>query len=55
MPHPVPRIRLRRDARGQTLAEYSLLVGLIAIVVAVALPLLGTSVSGMIARFASAL
>jgi Flp pilus assembly pilin Flp len=48
-----PRISLS-DERAQTLAEYSLLVALIAIVVAVTLPTLGSQVASMFSRFAAA-
>lgn len=41
--------------RGQTLTEYSLLVALIAIVVAVVLPTLGGDIASMFSRFAAAL
>lgn len=55
MPHTHLRIPLSLSAeRGQTLAEYSLLVALIAIVVAVALPTLGSQIATMFSRFAAA-
>jgi len=43
------------DELGQTLSEYSILVGAIAIVVAVALPLLGASVKGLFSGAVQAL
>lgn len=56
---PVPHTHLRNplppsDERGQTLAEYSLLVALIAIVVAVVLPTLGSQIAAMFSQFAAA-
>jgi Flp pilus assembly pilin Flp len=38
-----------RDDSGQTMAEYSLVVGLIAVVVAVALPFVGSAVAQLYA------
>lgn len=42
------------DERAQTLAEYSLLVALIAIVVAVVLPTLGSQIAGLFSQFTAA-
>jgi len=43
------------DELGQTLSEYSILVSAIAIVVAVAIPILGASVKGMFSAAVQAL
>jgi Flp pilus assembly pilin Flp len=43
------RRQLTLDDSGQTLSEYSLVVGLIAIVVAIALPFVGAAVSQLYA------
>jgi len=51
---PVSRRHLVHDELGQTFAEYALLVGGIAIVVAVFVPLIGTTVSGFFSSVAQA-
>jgi Flp pilus assembly pilin Flp len=53
MPHPYRRTYLHHE-HGQTLAEYAILVGGIAVVVAVAIPLVGTAVTGFFTAFVSA-
>jgi Flp pilus assembly pilin Flp len=47
MPHTHSRPLHIRDDHGQTMAEYAFLISLIAAVVALSLPLLGTSISGL--------
>lgn len=49
-PHP-PKARRQL---GQTVAEYAILISGIAIVVAVAIPLLGSAVKGLFNAFTSA-
>lgn len=47
-------VRLR-DERGQALAEYGLILGLIAVVAIIALTLMGTLISGKLGEITSAL
>ena len=47
-------VNLFRREEGQDLAEYAILIGLIAIVVMVAVVLLGTNLSGLFSRMGSA-
>ena len=54
MPPQHPHTPQLRDQRGQTLSEYAILVGAIAVFVAVAIPLLGTSVFGIFSTIANA-
>jgi Flp pilus assembly pilin Flp len=42
------------DELGQTLSEYAILVGGIAVIVAVTLPLVGNSIAGFFTAFAQA-
>ena len=44
-----------KDEEGQALAEYGLILGLIAVVAIAALTLLGTAVSGQLGTISSAL
>ena len=45
----MPQIQwLDRDERGQGLAEYALILGLIAVIAIAALLFIGTSISGML-------
>ena len=46
---------MSRDARGQTLVEYGLLIALIAVVVIVALLLLGPSIADLFTNIANSL
>jgi pilus assembly protein Flp/PilA len=46
---------LRRDERGAALIEYGLLIGLIAVICAAALTLLGQEISGAFSFIASAM
>jgi Flp pilus assembly pilin Flp len=55
MPHKVRRTIKLADERAQTMAEYALLVGLIAAAVAVTLPIFGSSVSGLFQSFTNAM
>lgn len=48
-------IVLYKDEEGQALAEYALILGLIAIVAVAALGLLGTAISGKLGGVSSAL
>jgi len=43
---------LDRDERGQGLAEYALILGLIAVIAIAALLFIGTSISGMLSYIA---
>jgi Flp pilus assembly pilin Flp len=53
--HRLTHLRISlSDERAQSLAEYSLLVALIAIVVAVVLPTLGSQIASMFSQFAAA-
>ena len=54
MPHTHRHTFHVHDEQGQTIAEYAFLISLIAVVVAVILPLLGTSISGLFDPLASA-
>lgn len=49
----VPAARLR-DARGQTMPEYAILIGVIALVVIAAAVLLGAQISGALGGAATA-
>jgi Flp pilus assembly pilin Flp len=49
----MPPLRRLSDQRAQTLTEYSLLVGLIAILVAITLPAIGGSIEAFFTNFAS--
>jgi Flp pilus assembly pilin Flp len=55
MPQKFRRTIHFADERAQTMAEYALLVSLIAVAVAVTLPIFGTSVSGLFASFTAAM
>jgi Flp pilus assembly pilin Flp len=55
MPQQDRRTTHFSDEHGQALAEYALLVSLIALTVAVVLPLFGTSVSGLFSSFTAAM
>jgi Flp pilus assembly pilin Flp len=44
-----------RDERGQGLAEYALILGLIAVVSIAALVFIGTSISGVLSRIGATL
>jgi pilus assembly protein Flp/PilA len=46
---------LRRDEDGQGLAEYALILALIAIVAILALTFLGTSISGILSQIGAAI
>ena len=54
MPHTHRHTFHIHDEQAQTIAEYAFLISLIAVVVAVILPLLGTSISGLFDPLASA-
>ena len=43
---------IRRDERGQGLAEYALILALIAVVVIAAVTLLGTNINGILSTIA---
>jgi Flp pilus assembly pilin Flp len=53
-PQIPPTPKLSAAERGQTMAEYAILVSGIAIVVAVALPLVGNAVLGLFSSAAAA-
>lgn len=44
--------QLRRDQRGQDLAEYAIIIGLVALVVIAAVTLLGNSFSALLGAIA---
>ena len=46
--------KLPKDEKGQDLSEYALLIGFIALVVLVAVTLLGTNISGVFTAIANA-
>jgi Flp pilus assembly pilin Flp len=54
MPPQHPHTPQPSNERGQTLAEYAILISGIAIVVAVAVPLVGTALSGLFTAVANA-
>jgi pilus assembly protein Flp/PilA len=45
----------KRSEKGQDLAEYALLIGLIALIVVLAVTLLGTNISTIFSQIASAI
>lgn len=47
------KIQIKRSERGQDLAEYALLLGLIALIVILAVTLLGDNLSALFSRMAS--
>ena len=53
MKHILDKFQLQKFEKGQDLAEYALLLGLIALIVILAVTLLGDNLSSLFSRMAS--